>query len=205
MGEPSSNPYSVYIVYDNDNRNREDFDKLLNNEAKVDDIIYINNVRTKNDNNVKKYIMCMKKDFNDSVTAKEAFAEKNNLNIKRYNPSHDNLPEGTTYGYHIQLREDFTYQNVVDLFGMFESKGMLYGGSVKFIKAPDYEDGTPRKYMIVKFEKVNGKISRQFIKKFRALLHNSEISNAPVKINWVQHSVLDDIEKGNNKPKNIKK
>lgn len=203
MENENKNPYSVYILFDKLRRSQEEVAKLLESFSPGNNnIIHIRKCADRDDQD-NRYICCMRKEFNDYLENQEQLLIQNGLNVRRYRNRVEKLKPGLTHGYYINTAET-NPQDVIDVFKHLELSGFIRPHSYNIIYPKPYPNGTERNYLIVTFERVNGFLPKNFIRKLRALLNQSIVNNKLVNINWLSYSVLRDIEKGSEKDRFVK-
>ena len=198
--EIKGNPYTVCIVYDKQNREPEAFVKEFAKVAKsAEDFIYLKTChRDVERGRDQSYITVVKKYINDTYGNDEKYKTESGIVIRRLFPDNKPIGNNMTWGFFIKT-EDHNPQSVVNIFSNFESQGFLNKDSYNVLFPRDYPDGTPRKYLIVTFNKQNDSLPKKFIRKLKTLLHNSTLEGKTLKVNWLSNSVKKDILHGENK------
>jgi hypothetical protein len=204
MSSRPVNPYSTYIVYDKRvDRNTTDFLSTLLSKSDDKNTVLSHKISYDNpedDKHDRRYIICMKKEYNDLICDDNEFLTSNGLAIRRFNPRFKKLDDGLTYSYYIKT-DKISTERVRSIFQSFEDKGFLQKNSYDIITPEPYPDGSSRNYIAVVFRKIEGTYPRSYIRKMKALLDNMEIDGEKLQIKWLSHSVLRDITKGEKKQK----
>lgn len=194
-------PYTSRIIYDKDNRDKEDFLSILvSMSVKPEDVLYVNPLRrfVEKDKD-QTYRVVLTKEIADKYDKDREFQTANKIVIKKdiiiNKPLRDNM---TDSGFHISTQKHDP-QSIINLFTNFEKHGFLIKDSYEIIFPRPYPDGTSRKYFIVIFKKQNNHIPKKFIRKLKSVLNNSIVDEVPIKVNWLSKSVKKDILEGENK------
>lgn len=203
MEERLRNEYTVCFAYDSHKeRSYEDFLASLNSAASDEtDILFVRSCHKKEgDQGDNRYIIAVKKDFNDRYNSDEKFKTNTGITIMRYviNKSNQALKNNTTYGYFIPT-DKILPENIIEFFLFFENAGFLRKNSYEIVYPNPYPDGNERKYLIVTFNKINNSYPKNFIKKFKTLINNTKFGDDFLKIKWVSNSVLKHIKNGEKK------
>ena len=197
-----TNPYTVCIAEDQHNRLPEDFMLELNARSPgVDSIIYYrpcHNDKEQGHGHNQKYILCLKKEFNDAIEQDEHFTTQTGISVKRLSVDKNPPANNLTYGFFIKT-DRINPQEVINIFLNLEQNNFIISGSYEILYPKPYPDGTDRNYLVVTFKKVNNNYPKNFIKKLKTLLNNTKIGDSFLKIKWVSNSVLRDIRKGETK------
>lgn len=204
--EKSMNEMSVYIIFDKRKRSQSEVVDFLNSFS-VDKtnnvVVYIRKCFDKNNSfDDNRFICCMRKDFNDYLENNNVLNDSG-LTIRRYRNKAEKLKPGLTHGFYINTK-DISKQEVIEVFKLLEFKGFIRPNSYNIVHPKPYPGGNDRNYLIVTFERVNGFLPKNFIRKLRALLNQSQVNNKSLYINWLSYSVLRDIEKGSEKKQLVK-
>ena len=195
-----NNPTGLYVVHDKENRSQNDFLKSLTNDD-LSKIIHINYCKDKTiGNKDKRYIICMSKEYNDSLT--DNFKNRNKLSVARFVPNMHNLKEGTTHGFYVTSNAEFKdfSKNLLNLFTMLEVKKFIQTDSYEIIFPQAYPDGKIRNYAMITFKKSkDDNFPKSYIRKLKALVDNSTFNNVKFSIDWLSIKVMKDIKRGQNK------
>lgn len=196
-----NNPVGLYVAYDKvPDRSQDDFFKSLTNND-LSKIIHSNYWEgNKGGDQDKRYIICMSKEYNDSLT--DDFKKENKLSVVRFIPSMHKLKEGTTHGFYVTSNVEFRdfSKNLIALFKTFEDKKFIQSDSFEITFPKAYPDGKLRNYSMVTFKKSNdNNFPKAYIRKLKALVDNSTFNDVKFSIDWLSIKVMKDIKKGQNK------
>jgi len=191
----------LYVAYDKlPDRSQEDFLKSLTNND-TSKIVHSNFWDgNKGGDKDKRYIVCMPKEYNDSLT--DEFKKENKLSIVRFIPNMHKLKEGTTHGFYVTSNVEFKdfSKNLIALFKAFEDKKFIQSDSFEITFPKAYPDGKLRNYAMVTFKKSNdNNFPKAYIRKLKALVDNSTFNGVKFTIDWLSIKVMKDIKKGQNK------
>ena len=195
------NQYSVYVIFTkNQFSEAEIVDKLLTHSNKEGDLLFCRSCLNKDGEQVNRFICCLRKSFYDHLLQDCGFSREGDFNVTKYRVNNDPLMTGMTYGFYVKCSAE-EEEIIRGTFEKFQFSGFLREGTYNILKPSPYPNGDRRGYIIVTFEKKDGKYPKQYIRKLRALLNNSEIGGRRIHFNWVSHSVGRDVTNKESKEK----
>jgi len=189
----NSNEYSVYVIFTKDVlEESEVVDKLLSHMTQENDLLFCRGCLSQDKQPVNRYICCLRKSFYDHLQEKCNFKRGEDFNITKYRTNNDPLSNGMTYGFFVKCDVD-EENKIISIFKKFEEFGFIRKGSYNIRIPKPYPSGERRGYIIISFEKQEGRYPKQFIRKLKALLNNSIMTERRIHVNWVSHSVIRDV------------
>jgi len=197
------NQYSVYVIFTkNQFSEAEIVDKLLTHSSKEGDLLFCRSCLNKEGEQVNRFICCLRKSFYDHLLQECGFSREGDFNVTKYRVNNDALLTGMTYGFYVKCSSE-EEERIRGTFEKFQAAGFLREGTYNILKPSTYPNGDRRGYIIVTFERKEGKYPKQYIRKLRALLNNSEINGRRVHFNWVSHSVARDVANQESKERKV--
>lgn len=196
----TKNGYAVYVIFTREIM--EDslvVDRLMSLSSNQEDVLYCRSCFDNNNQKTNRYICCIRKSFYDHLVNNCNFKRDEEFNISKYRVGSESLSNGMTYGFFIRVSSEDEIDYITSIFNRFEQSGFIFPGSYHINRPNPYPDGSERGYIIVSFEKNEGRYPRQYIKKLKALINNSLINGKKLHVNWVSNSVLRDVMSSENK------
>jgi len=189
----NNNEYSVYVVFTKDVMDEEKVvDKLLSHMTQENDVLFCRSCLSQDKQPVNRYICCLRKSFYDHLQKECNFKRGEDFNITKYRTNNEQLSNGMTYGFFIKCDEE-EETKLTSIFQKFENSGFLRTGSYHIKKPNPYPNGERRGYIIISFEKQGDRYPKQFIRKLKALLNNSTMTQRRIHVNWASFSVIRDV------------
>ncbi len=201
MGESNTtNGYAVYVVFTREVLDDSVvIDKLITSSLNENDVLYCRGCFNSNNQKTNRYVCCISKSLYEHLVTNCNFRRDEEFNISKYRVGNESLSNGMTYGFFIRISSQEEEQHIHTMFERFEKCSFINQGSYSINHPTPYPDGSPRGYIIISFEKNEGRYPRQYIKKLKALINNSVINGNKIHVNWVSNSVLRDVLKSESK------
>lgn len=192
------NDYGVYVIFTKESMEKEALrDTLYTMASGVEESPELMCLRKCQDRDVadtKRWHVCMKKSIYEGI---REHAEQQGIKMYAYRSTQKFLGNGKTYAYFIKYSDEAEREAIRSVFSTLEGK-FLRPGTYQIHEPAAYNDGTPRNYLIVSFERKNGYFPRPFIRTLKALINDyvpNETGRA-IDVRWCSHSVLRDVQSG---------
>ena len=188
--------YGVYVVFSKKPITSEELKEHLQKVCDDPDAFLVIKkcIDWKNrDVDTQRWHICLKKELIEKVRDSDS---EYGLEFRPYRVSRVPPGEGKTYAFFIPYKDEQHLNDIKAVFSALDGR-FIREGSYQILTPVPREDGSERKYILVKFSRVNENYPRAYIKTLRALITDLRLSQGEVlSARWCKNTVLRDTEQG---------